>query len=74
MNEEKEQSPETSEGIWCRRFERKRPLSEHQHCPYCFGREGEIIAGKHQAFCDYRPGVDPLHFGFPEGTSRQEQG
>lgn len=60
--------------LLCKRTgERLEPL-EHERCPYCFGRLAEVETGRHESFCDYREGVDPIHFGFPAEDSRLERG
>ncbi len=56
--------------IWCCRLERKRDVAEHADCPYCFGRKQQIEGGEHAEFCDFKPGVDPISFGFPPDSSR----
>jgi hypothetical protein len=58
----------------CRRLERPLAASEHVECPYCFGSLGEIAEGRHECFCDFRKGRDPVHFGFPEGNVRDVEG
>ena len=60
--------------LLCRRTGDMIEPREHERCPYCFGRLAEIQRGRHEAFCDYREGVDPLNFGFPPDDSRFEQG
>lgn len=56
--------------VWCRRVQRELPVQEHRRCPYCLGKEQDIAEGDHRTFCDFRPGVDPIHFGFPEDRGR----
>ena len=56
--------------IHCRRLDRPLPLSEHRDCPYCFGKEADIKTGDHRRFCDYKPGEDPINFGFPDTFGR----
>lgn len=60
--------------LLCRRTGEQVRTLEHERCPYCFGRLAEIESGQHELFCDYREGVDPVHFGFPEGDERFERG
>ena len=55
---------------YCRRLARMLPIAEHEQCPYCFGGVDDVKAGWHDRFCDFKPGVDPIHFGFPPDTSR----
>lgn len=62
------------ERLLCRRTGERIALAEHAQCPYCFGREGELETGRHERFCDFVPGRDPVHFGFPPGTSRELSG
>jgi hypothetical protein len=62
--------PDLHGRVWCRRLERMLEISEHKDCLYCFGREGEIHSGRHSRFCDFHPGQDPIHFGFPEDKGR----
>ncbi len=64
------QNPSCEKPVYCRRTEQELPVGEHQRCPYCYGQEGEIVSGEHKTFCDFRPGVDPIHFGFPEDAGR----
>ncbi|RMH05022.1 MAG: hypothetical protein D6702_01570 [Planctomycetota bacterium] len=65
-----EEPAEPPTRVFCRRTEQELPVDEHRRCPYCFGQESEIVSGEHKAFCDFRPGVDPIHFGFPEDAGR----
>ena len=60
--------------LLCRRTGQKIEPGEHERCPYCFGRLADIEKGRHEAFCDYREGVDPISFGFPTEDTRSEQG
>jgi hypothetical protein len=62
------------ESIRCRRIERWLPLAEHARCPYCFGREAAVASGVHARFCDFVPGRDPAHFGFPPDGVRAVRG
>ena len=77
MNEkrnEKEEGKHGAEGRTCRRTGRWVDTSEHEHCPFCFGEREDILHGEREEFCDYRPGVDPIHFGFPFDTRRHDSG
>jgi hypothetical protein len=56
--------------VWCRRLARQLPVQEHAVCPYCDGDLTHIRTARHKAFCDYRPGVDPVRFGFPTDRGR----
>jgi hypothetical protein len=60
--------------LLCRRTGEQIEPAEHERCPYCFGRLADVEKGKHEAFCDYREGVDPVHFGFPDEEPRFGQG
>jgi hypothetical protein len=60
--------------IHCPRLNAMRSATEHLECSYCFGRLAEVAWGDHRNFCDYRPGVDPIHFGFPTDRGRWTQG
>ncbi|NQU48082.1 MAG: hypothetical protein HQ519_05500 [Planctomycetes bacterium] len=62
------------EQIHCRRLDRDRSVEKHTECPYCLGTKEEIQTGDHKKFCDFHEGKDPIHFGFPEDTSRHERG
>ena len=55
---------------FCRRLQRPLPTLEHEKCPYCFGGVDEIEEGSHERFCTFRPGEDPINFGFPPDSSR----
>lgn len=58
----------------CRRTGRMYTLQEHLDCPYCSGNEDKITqARRYSDFCEYEA-TDPIHFGFIEGTSRNEHG
>ena len=59
------QKPESAKPVYCRRLERQLPVTEHVECPYCFGKPDEVQAAEHGRFCDFEPGKDPIHFGFP---------
>jgi hypothetical protein len=60
--------------IRCRRVDAVYSVEEHRSCPYCFGKESEIATGDHTKFCDFKPGVDPIRFGFPDGFGRLRDG
>lgn len=69
------QKPKLAEArIRCRRVDAYYTPEEHKDCPYCFGRLEEIGGGEYAKFCDFKPGVDPICFGFPDDTSRNQQG
>ena len=56
--------------VHCRRLGRRLATSQHEDCLYCFGTEDEIRTRDHELFCDFRPGVDPVNFGFPQTHGR----
>ncbi|MBI1852795.1 MAG: hypothetical protein HYR85_20840 [Planctomycetes bacterium] len=59
--------------IHCMRVDAMRTIAEHLECPYCSGSAADIAWGDHKYFCEFRPGVDPIHFGFPEDRGRHLQ-
>ncbi|MCC7012379.1 MAG: hypothetical protein IT454_07460 [Planctomycetes bacterium] len=60
--------------LFCQRTARFFSPEEHARCPYCFGGEAEVRSGLHRRFCDYIRGRDPVQFGFPEQSERDEEG
>jgi len=56
--------------IHCRRVDALYTTAQHRACPYCFGGEGDVLKGDHAAFCDFKPGQDPVVFGFPDDQGR----
>ncbi len=60
--------------LLCKRTGQQIPPDEHERCPYCFGKLAQVETGRHETFCDYREGVDPVHFGSPTTDRRFEQG
>lgn len=60
--------------LFCHRTGRQLELAEHEQCPYCFGPREAIEQGQRTHFCEYRPGEDPVHFGFPSGDVRHTLG
>jgi hypothetical protein len=60
--------------VHCHRTGRDFELDVHKGCPYCYGDEDEIATGEHGKFCDFKPGVDPVSFGFPTDDSRHARG
>ena len=56
--------------IRCRRVDAAYTPEEHATCPYCFGRLAEIQGGDYAKFCDFKPGEDPISFGFPTDCGR----
>jgi hypothetical protein len=69
-----DQASEPSRHVVCRRLNAERSSEEHLACAYCFGKAADVAAGDKARFCDYQPGVDPICFGFPEGSERIERG
>lgn len=74
MNERRDASDARLKALACRRTGEQVAVDEHAHCPYCFGCMSEIERGEYRRFCDYRGGVDPIHFGFPADTLRDRSG
>ena len=66
--------PLDDQRVHCHRLDKKLPVGEHAECPYCFGKKQEIAKGKHGEFCDFKPGEDPINFGFPADSSRNLEG
>jgi hypothetical protein len=60
--------------VYCKRLDKQLPVAEHADCVYCHGDEEEIKTAEHERFCEFDPDKDPVHFGFPEGTSRDLEG
>jgi hypothetical protein len=61
------------EQLRCRRTGQMYSVAEHAECPYC-AEAADVIrkTGRHEDFCDYKPGEDPVSFGFPTDTSRNK--
>ncbi|MCB9881398.1 MAG: hypothetical protein H6834_06375 [Planctomycetes bacterium] len=60
--------------VYCRRLKEMKPLAEHTECMYCFGKLGQVDGSHYDHFCDYDPDKDPIHFGFPQDSSRDLSG
>jgi hypothetical protein len=60
--------------VHCHRTGREFDLGKHLACPYCYGDEKEVASGEHERFCDFKPGGDPVSFGFPGSSSRLDRG
>lgn len=60
--------------VYCRRLQHELPVSEHADCPYCFGTKDEITGSVHRRFCGYDAEKDPIQFGFPPDSSRNQSG
>ncbi|MCB9915548.1 MAG: hypothetical protein H6828_10425 [Planctomycetes bacterium] len=58
----------------CRRTGQEYDCREHERCPYCFGSRGDVARGKHEEFCDFDPERDPVSFGFPPHSDREQHG
>jgi hypothetical protein len=56
--------------IMCRRINRHLPVGEHLECPYCDGKRADVETGDRKNFCDFKPGEDPICFGFPDIVNR----
>lgn len=56
--------------IHCRRVDALYTTAQHRACPYCFGGEGDVLSTDHERFCDFKPGQDPIVFGFPDDQGR----
>ncbi len=59
----------------CRRTGQMFEVAEHVECPYCSG-DAEIIekTGDYKHFCEFKAGEDPINFGFPPDSSRNQRG
>jgi len=60
--------------ISCRRTGQRYNLEVCPRCPYCFGDEKDISHTDPTEFCDFHPGRDPVHFGFPGDDARTRRG
>lgn len=60
--------------VFCKRLGKQLPVEEHSDCVYCHGSIDEIKSADHERFCEFDPAKDPVHFGFPEGMSRDFKG
>lgn len=60
--------------VRCQRTGQDYNLGEHKRCPYCWGSSEAVRSGEHERFCEFKPGADPIHFGFPEEGNRLERG
>lgn len=56
----------TAPVVPCRRLDAAFTVAEHRDCPYCVGGAADVATGDHARFCTFRPGVDPVCFGFPD--------
>jgi len=63
-----------SEPLQCRRTGLWFTPADHVRCAYCFGDEVDVETGLYDRFCDFVPGRDPIHFGFPEDGVRDRLG
>lgn len=60
--------------LHCRRIDQRIAPEEHAKCAYCFGKLDDVLSGRHEAFCGFVPGRDPVHFGFPDSNERDREG
>ena len=78
MSETPEQEPLPKmkvKKLRCRRTGQLFAVSEHVVCPYCYGEEKTIEqGGEYKDFCEFKPGEDPINFGFPPDSSRMRHG
>ena len=59
----------------CRRTGQMYEVAQHVECPYCSGDEATIRrTGQYKDFCEFRPGEDPINFGFPPDSTRTKHG
>ena len=58
----------------CRRTGQLFDPAECDRCPYCFGDDADVASADRDTFCDFHPGEDPVHFGFPGNDSRSQHG
>jgi hypothetical protein len=58
--------------VMCHRVGRQLSIDEHAKCPYCDGDPKHIKTAKHESFCDFKPGEDPINFGFPPDKGHYE--
>lgn len=64
----------TQKRVFCRRNHVSKSADEHLGCPYCYGRLREVVEqGEPQRFCDWDPDNDPVTFGFPDDSSRNQR-
>lgn len=60
--------------IPCRRTGQLYDSSNCKRCPYCYGDDADVEGTDVKTFCDFHPGVDPVHFGFPGDDARTQRG
>ncbi len=59
----------------CRRTGQMFSPTEHARCPYCYADAPQVEAtGDYTTFCDFKPGEDPINFGFPADSTRTRHG
>jgi len=73
MQDDREAKPKVRlQTLRCRRTGLMFSPEEHAICPYCSADAKTIAAtGDPDQFCEYKAGIDPIHFGFPDDTSRR---
>lgn len=59
--------------IRCLRTGEDYDAAVHASCPYCHGSQADLSTGDRTRFCGYDPAKDPLNFGFPPGSSRNQR-
>jgi hypothetical protein len=70
-----DRSPDPKQGqVACRRTGQLYDTTECERCPYCFGEDADLAGGDRETFCDFHPGKDPVHFGFPGDDARTLHG
>jgi hypothetical protein len=67
-------APKEERRVFCMRTGRSLPVSNHLECPYCRGNKRQVLTEIHQTFCDFKPGRDPVSFGFPDDYGRHLEG
>ena len=78
MTEPRKEHARDDEGkrtrVACRRTGQLYDGDACRRCPYCYGDDAAVEAGDRTEFCDFHPGVDPVHFGFPGDDERTLRG
>ena len=74
--EEEEPSPKLKyKKLRCQRTGQLFEVQEHEECPYCSGDSQSIEnADTYKDFCEFKKGKDPINFGFPPDSSRNQSG
>ena len=58
----------------CRRTGEMLTPQQHLDCPYCLGDAESLGKPRYDTFCTFRPGEDPVCFGFPRDNVRMLKG